>query len=138
MMSYKDLVKKHYILRIQHVNPFNMKKCFHPYEGFGIECGKGWYDLLDSLCTGIEKELDKDLDSKKNFYITQIKEKFGGLRFYVSSATDRVYNFISTYEKKSYHVCEICGKKGNRCCIQNWLSTLCKECERKHLLKLKI
>lgn len=46
---------------------------------WGIECGDGWYEILDKLfeditvvCAGTNKE----------FRATQIKEKFGGLRIY--------------------------------------------------------
>ena len=42
--------------------------------------GNGWYKLIDELCTGIEKIMNKH-----NLDVTavQVKEKFGGLRFYV-------------------------------------------------------
>ena len=108
MISYNDLIKKHKILhRQQSVDIFNAKEPFHAFEGFGIECGKGWFDLLDKLCTDIEKELVKIKDYKEKypFKIDQIKEKFGGLRFYVSSCTDKIYKMIDEAEEKSYTIC---------------------------------
>lgn len=43
---------------------------------------------------------------------SQVKEKFGGLRFYVDSATDEHYNYINFAESMSYKICEKCGKPG--------------------------
>ena len=129
MITYKELVKKHKILQVKRVDVFNTKKSFYPFEGFGIECGEGWYDLLDQLCTDIEKELIKANDDKEEypFQINQIKEKLGGLRFYISSGNDKIYDMISAAEKKSYTICEECGKEGKLYEIRGWLSTLCKE-----------
>ncbi len=130
MISLENLIKKHYILQVKKINPFNSDKCFYSYEAFGIECGKGWYDLLDKLCTKIEKELDKDESLKKDFLVTQIKEKFGGLRFYVGSATDKIFKIIDKYENKSYKVCENCGKKGKNRSLRGWTVTICNKCAK--------
>lgn len=43
---------------------------------------------------------------------SQIKEKFGGLRFYVNGATDKHWNYIHFAESMSYKICEECGKPG--------------------------
>ena len=47
---------------------------------WGFEHDVGWYDLLDELCANIQQIMDK-----YNIDVTaaQVKEKFGGLRFYV-------------------------------------------------------
>lgn len=51
----------------------------HTCMAFGIECGDGWFDLIEQLCEDITK-----LIGNKNCKIIaqQVKEKFGGLRFY--------------------------------------------------------
>ena len=67
----------------------------------------------------------------------QIKEKFGGLRFYVDSATDKIYNMIDEAEKKSYTICEVCGKSGKEYHIKGWTMTLCKKCALKELNEWK-
>ena len=54
----------------------------------------------------------------------QVKEKFGGLRFYVNAATDDHYNYISFAENMSYHTCEECGAPGTLY-TDGWHSTLC-------------
>ena len=135
-MDYKNLVAKHYILQIKRVNPFRAKKCFNPFEGFGIECAEGWYDLLDKLCTKIEKVLDIDPQAKKDFMIAQIKEKFGGLRFYVHGASEKIHKHIDWAEKESFKICEGCGKPGKHY-SNYWYRTFCKVCEKKYQGRLK-
>lgn len=139
MISYDELISKHYILQRKRINPFEATEPFHPFEGFGLECGAGWYDLLDDLCTKIEKELKKIKNDKEEypFQIDQVKEKFGTLRFYVSSATDRIYEFIDEAENKSETTCEVCGEPGKTLCIRRWLTTLCPKHAAKGLDKWK-
>ena len=59
-------------------------------------------------------------------YITasQVKEKFGGLRFYTNGFTDEVSGMIRMAESMSYRTCEVCGSPG-RSNNYGWISTLC-------------
>lgn len=127
MITYKELAKKHYILQVKRVDVLNTDEPFTSFEGFYIECGLGWVKLLDKLCTDIEKELNKDEEFKKTFQISCIKEKYGGLRFYTYSITDKVDQLIHDAEKKSFTICEKCGDKGQLLCIRGWMSTLCSK-----------
>jgi len=56
---------------------------------WGFSCGDGWYWLLDRLCSNLQWDTDKNNRDEKYPQIVamQVKEKFGGLRFYVESAT---------------------------------------------------
>jgi len=54
----------------------------------------------------------------------QVKEKFGGLRFYVSGASENHYNYISFAESMSYRTCEQCGSPG-KLYTDGWRKTLC-------------
>ena len=87
---------------------------------FGIECGDGWFDLIDKLCEDILK-----VDTTT--VATQVKEKFGSLRFYVSSAEDEVFDLIDKAENASEEICEECGAPG-KTEGKMWLKTLCKKC----------
>jgi hypothetical protein len=61
----------------------------------------------------------------------QIKSKYGGLRFYMTHGTDRIFELIDKAEDKSYETCEKCGKPGKARDV-GWIWTLCDECyERK-------
>lgn len=86
---------------------------------FGCECGDGWYDLIRNVCEKIKDESD--------VYFLQIKEKFGGLRMYISSGSSKTHSIIDKAEEKSFKICEICGKPG-KTKNEGWLRTLCEEC----------
>lgn len=62
--------------------------------------------------------------------ITQIKEKFGGLRFYYSGGDDTTYGMVSLAESLSYKICEKCGTTINIGQTSGWITTLCKECAK--------
>jgi len=56
----------------------------------------------------------------------QVKEKYGGLRFYVDNATEEQYKLIDFVEGLSLSTCEVCGKMGKREGF-GWITTRCKE-----------
>ena len=58
---------------------------------------------------------------------SQVKEKFGGLRFYMTCGTDEIYNLIEEAEALSYKTCEVCGKPGEER-PSGWIHTLCDYC----------
>lgn len=60
--------------------------------------------------------------------IIQIKEKFGGLRFYIDGGDDTIYGMISLAEGMSYRTCEFCGTTENVGRTQGWIITCCKSC----------
>jgi hypothetical protein len=69
-----------------------------------------------------------DEEAERIPVVTQVKEKYGGLRFYVFGATDEQYALIRFAESMSYGTCEVCGNVGkpNR---GGWVRTRCKEHE---------
>ena len=94
-----------------------------------FECSDGWFDILDALCGNIENHLEsvrrKDPeDPLLQISISQIKEKFGGLRFYTSFTDDTISGMIRMAESMSYRVCEMCGNPG-RSRKGGWIMTLC-------------
>lgn len=87
-----------------------------------FECGEGWADLIHDLCTEI---LDECKYSGCRIPVAeQVKEKFGGLRFYVDQASPEVYGIIDKFESYSYKVCEVCGDPGTPR-PGGWTRTLC-------------
>ena len=90
---------------------------------WGFECGDGWFDLIYRLCKDLEK-----LDP--NIQLTQVKEKFGGLRAYLSCIPNaRILARICQAEEESMVTCEECGKPGRRGNIKesSWIITRCPE-----------
>ena len=96
---------------------------------FGVSCGDGWYWLLDNLMD-IIKHYCHDNDVAP-IQITQIKEKFGGLRFYYNGGDDMIDGMAWLAEHMSYQVCEYCGTTENVGHTQGWLSTICLNCREK-------
>jgi hypothetical protein len=75
-------------------------------------------EILDEAKTKLDEE------TLKVPVAVQVKEKFGGLRFYVQAATDKHYNYISFAESMSYRTCEECGAPG-KTYTDGWHQTLC-------------
>lgn len=101
---------------------------------FGLECGDGWFTLIDTLCKSIRCHMknynrgkaDEDTLQVK---VLQVKEKFGGLRFYVESADEYVYGLIDLAESMSYEICEYCGGTEDvQRTDQRWIRYYCKNC----------
>jgi len=57
----------------------------------------------------------------------QVKEKFGGLRFYMTSKNDEIHALVREAEQLSYEFCEECGKPGQTD-NKGWIRTLCEKC----------
>ena len=90
------------------------------------DVGQGWQSLIDILDRQLTI-LDPD------YKILQVKEKFGGLRYYINTSddctnTDRMYAIIDTIESLSFRICEDCGRPGEER-KNGWIRTLCDECE---------
>lgn len=121
---------------------------------WGFECGDGWYSLIDSICeyimadvsklkseielyknslndnARIKDELEQKLiEAEKNLpVVIQVKEKFGGLRFYVHGATESQCDYIHFVERMSYRICEDCGTTKDVITYNvGWTRTLCPE-----------
>jgi hypothetical protein len=97
---------------------------------WGIATGDGWYGLIDRLCANLQWNTDKNnfvkdgVERYPQVVAAQVKEKFGGLRFYVESATSEQYAVISFAESLSEHVCDVCGHPGTSG-GDGWISTRC-------------
>jgi len=87
-----------------------------------LDCGDGWLDLLEET-DNLLSQLDP------NYTISQVKEKFGGLRYYSSLSDEKInllknsqnvdeikklsqefFDIIRQQENKSLDTCEVCGK----------------------------
>ena len=111
------------------------------YETFGIECNDGWFNLIWNLCQEIVdcyKEEERELD----IFVDQVKEKYGGLRFYYhidsegtnnispneAGFSERIEEIVSRYEEDSENVCEECGAEGRLRNDRPYILTLCDAC----------
>lgn len=107
------------------------KSCMH----WGFECGDGWEPLIREAAYKLEPlihaEITKDPESWKMGFnrAAQIKEKFGTLRFYLTSGTDEMWDIVAEAERKSAFICEECGAKG-KLRGKGWLYTACNKCDK--------
>jgi hypothetical protein len=107
---------------------------FHS-NNFPIDCGNGWYQLIFKLCRQIKKYLRKHPEIAKDFQVVQIKQKFGGLRFYVSASSEIISRYIHLAMHKSYNICESCGHSPAKEYGKCWIVTLCKKCGKQYIDK---
>lgn len=98
---------------------------------WGFECGEGWFQLIWDLSEKLESLIIKFKEENPDCEFlpaaVQVKEKFGGLRFYMTSATDEMYELISEAESKAEQTCERCGAPGTAN-SDGWITTLCDSC----------
>lgn len=143
---------------------------------WGIDCGDGWYWLIDNLCHSIQSYCDSKNSGinirnniRKEWWqgwnteqfgwkscchfwkrfkerniedlpiqveAVQVKEKYGGLRFYIVGChpmDNDIFGMIHLAEEMSYNICEKCGSTEN--VIQTdlgWIRSLCPKCMKKH------
>lgn len=90
--------------------------------------GEGWWPLIQNLHDNIV-EIDPD------YKLDQVKEKFGGLRYYITTSSDvedykirLIDQLISVAEHQSYKTCETCGQLGKLRKDNYWVYTSCNEC----------
>ena len=100
---------------------------------WGISCGDGWYRIIDTLCDTIQQHVANVNRNKPNENFTcqavQVKEKFGGLRFYTYGGDEYIDGAISLAESMSYLTCSECGNKASSPQRdRGWIYTLCIHC----------
>jgi len=127
---------------IMNDNNSNLLKASFPTvfpENFYFECGDGWIDLFSEIARFISNKTSE-------CYASQVKEKFGTLRFYIDCKNGireedyvEIASFISAIERQSAHICERCGIKlddSNRNKIKSyWIQNICVQCKQKEELE---
>ena len=88
--------------------------------------GPGWSKLIEEIW----EKLPEDT------YISQIKEKYGGLRFYTGGISRELSDYILSKEEESYTICEMCGELGEIRKLP-WIQTLCETHYQEALDKYK-
>ena len=95
---------------------------------WGFEHGDGWYQIIDSLCGNIQNHVDWQTKQGKTVpqvVATQVKEKFGTLRFYYNGGDDVIDGMVRMAESWSAVACEECGAPGTQN-SRGWIKTLCE------------
>ena len=108
---------------------------------WGFDCGDGWFNIINQLCQNIQHHIDwknKEKEVVAQVVVSQVKEKYGTLRFYMTVESKEMSSLIREAEEKSSTTCEVCGEQGeirNDCGWKGgrWFKTMCD----KHYLELK-
>lgn len=107
-------------------------------EPYGLECNDGWKSIIDDTHRKL-KYIDPD------YKISQIKEKFGGLRYYYDQSPEISYgdirreimdDIVRVAEINASNTCELCGASGSGKNVQirvhkYWYFGYCQECADK-------
>lgn len=102
---------------------------FYKRRGAYPECAAGWYQLILDLD-------DKISSIEPGYKVDQVKEKFGGLRFYYDQMSipdgnrEHVDKIVDAAEAKAYTTCEVCGASDSTVIITGdryWVKTLCTD-----------
>lgn len=124
---------------------------------WGFSCGDGWYQILDSLCGQIQNHIDwshknhawdvkwnnenpEDLRDVREpvpqVVAIQVKEKFGGLRFYYDGGDEQIHGMVRMAESWAAVTCEECGQPG-KLRTGGWMRTLCDVHEEQRQQRMK-
>ena len=91
----------------------------------------GWYPIIAEACGDITNVIDATPGLRVD--VVQIKEKFGGLRFYMdingaSEETIEVIHKIADWaENEASRTCEVCGEPGSVHSPKGWWKTVCQK-----------
>ena len=108
----------------------------------GIEVVDGWQQIIIALSKNIhsyvkhnnclreqlltQKPNNREIPEYMEFpKVAQIKEKFGGLRFYIDGGDEYINGLIDMAESWAANTCEICGHRGEHRNDAGSLATLC-------------
>lgn len=98
---------------------------------WGFDCDDGWHDIIREASAKLEALIvAMPEDQRQHYRAAQVKEKFGGLRLYMTASTPEMDAIISAAEDRSFVTCEACGAVGKRR-GGGWILTLCDDCNSK-------
>lgn len=80
---------------------YNCKDFTKSLMGFGFCCPDEWFPVLKLLSIELEREISLLPIGEKNKYkAEQVKNKFKGLRFYMTQETEKMSELITAAEKE--------------------------------------
>lgn len=98
-------------------------------------CGDGWLDIIENLATKLETLIQNFKKENPNVSdddlpcCSDVKQKWGSLRFYMCGETPEMGQAIEEAEEASFNTCESCGKPGEMI-ITRGCFVACEKCAR--------
>lgn len=112
-----------------------LKKYPKLYKHIGrIDCGIGWYDLIDELSSRLEQHIidyEKILKVESDISIMDIKQRYGMLCLTLFCGTIEMYNLINKYQDRSGTICESCSCPSSIEYVDGVCMSLCPQCLKK-------
>jgi len=100
--------------------------------GFSFECHGGWFELISDLSMKLEVICEQahmqGTPINKLPKASQVKEKFGSLRFYMTHGLEGMHELIEKAEDVSDGICDKCGSPGEIRSDGGWHRARCKKC----------
>ena len=75
----------------------------------GYWCPEEWEPIIENLSEKIEKHLEQNPELQNGFSVDQVKEKFGGFRYYITGGDETIEEYITHAEL------EIVSLRNNNC-----------------------
>ena len=108
----------------------NNVEMFKGIEPYNVSIPPGWFNLISTLIDSLNEELKKC--PQITLSIKQIKEKFGGLRFYYGlknhqkheEVVENIFKIVSKAENDSFGICYVCGEPATKR-MSGWVSMRC-------------
>ena len=100
---------------------------------------QGWRKVFgEQMCKEIREELIK-WNYLDKYRISQIKEKYGELRWYDFGVpkNSKIWDIIDKYSEMSQHICLCCGRPAEIISNGGWLEPICNSCLKQQELKNK-
>ena len=91
-------------------------------HAFDVSPPPGWVPLVDRLLRRIDAALQPE--DREGFQISQVKEKFGGLRVYHSGG-DEIEAMVDEADEEAQRTCEVCGAPGRKRTGGGWIAVRC-------------
>jgi len=88
---------------------------------FYLNCGDGWYQLIDEMLTEIEKVRGQLMPR-----LAYIEPNKGRMKAVVDGMNAEIQDIIDAYEYRSQRICEGCGGKGQP--RSGWIMAACNDC----------
>jgi hypothetical protein len=119
----------------------------HREGWYGFAIGKGWFPRVDRALEEMVAILEENGVDRNLLAIHQIKEKWGGLRFYFAidiednedlknEMYDKLWPIANQTEIDCNSICSECGS-GDEAIThlaedESWIVTECKQCAKRH------
>lgn len=135
-VCYRDIpegTSKQYGASMYYQDPFTCSTACYNKDWLRTQpVGSGWMPLVWKAYNKLNNLYGKD-----EWRVAQIKEKFGGLRFYFDPPRDEdgapkddsrdAWEIVGAIEDESFKTCEWCGEPGEQR-TGGWILTLCDGC----------